>query len=81
MHTTLETFFFGARFRNWAKIMYTQPTSKVSNKGFFKEFGEIHRGITQDCPLSAYLFILVIEVLALKIKQKENIREIEGGYN
>ena len=36
----------------------------------------INRGIKQGCPLSALLFIIVVEILALKIKQINDIKGI-----
>ena len=48
--------------------------SAVLNNGYISEFFEPQRGVRQGCPLSCYLFILVVEVLALKIRQNYAIK-------
>ena len=37
----------------------------------------MNRGIKQGCPLSALLFIIVVEILAIKIKQMNDIKGIK----
>ncbi len=46
--------------------MGTQPI-------FFKP----QRGVQQDCPLSAYLFITALEILAIKIRNYTSIKGIK----
>ena len=36
----------------------------------------MQRGIFQGCPISPYLFLFVIEIMALSIRQNENIKGI-----
>ena len=36
----------------------------------------MERGIFQGCPISPYLFVVVIETMALAIRQNDNIRGI-----
>lgn len=47
----------------------------VTNNGYATKFFEISRGIRQGFPISALLFILVVESLALNIR---NDNQIEG---
>ena len=49
------------------------------NNGYASEFFKLERGIRQGCPLSALLFILVVESLAIKIRSAENIKGISVG--
>ena len=73
---TLAFFNFGHSFRNWIKIIYNNIQSAVLNNGYISEFFKPQRGVRQGCPLSCYLFILVVEVLALKIRKNAAIKGI-----
>ena len=39
----------------------------------------MERGIRQGCPVSALLFILVVEVLAINIRENKNIHGLEAA--
>ena len=67
LEETLNSFNFGPFFKNVVKTMYTDINSCVINNGFTSEFFEIQRGIRQGCPLSALLFIMAVEILAIEI--------------
>ena len=73
---TLVKFKFGADFRKWVRILYNDSQSAVTNNGFITQFFNLQRGVRQGCPLSVYLFLLVAEILAIKIRSQENIRGI-----
>ena len=68
---TLERYKFGNSFTNWVKIMYNKAESCVTNNGWVSKPLKIKCGIRQGCPLSALLFLLVVEILALKIKEEK----------
>ena len=40
----------------------------------------MERGIRQGCPVSALLFILVVEVLAINIRENKNIHGLEAAF-
>ena len=44
--------------------------------GFQRNF-DIEKGVRQGCPLSALLFIIIAEVLALRIKQNKDIHGLQ----
>jgi hypothetical protein len=75
----LSCFNIGQNFRNWVKRVYASTQSCVTNCGFSSEYFNITRGVRQGCPLSAYLFIVVVEILAIKIRKDKDIKGINIG--
>ena len=74
---TLKHFGFGTTFQKWIKIMYTNISSCVMNNGFSSIFFPLSKGVRQGCPLSALLFILVVETLAIEIRNNSNITGVK----
>ena len=68
---TLEKFNFGPQFINWIKLLYQNPCTVIKNNGWLSDKVAISRGIRQGCPVSALLFIIIAEILALKLKQSQ----------
>ena len=54
------------------KILYTNPIFRTKNNGWLSKTVDMQRGIRQGCPVSALLYILVSEILAIKIKENNN---------
>ncbi len=48
-------------------MLYNNVESTVINNGNTGDYFKLKRAVRQGCPLSVYLFILAIEVLANKI--------------
>ena len=72
----LEYFNFGESLIKWVKVMYSNPRCKIVNNGYISEC-YLSRGVKQGCPLSAYLFIMAIEILAIQIRYNNNIKGLE----
>ena len=73
----LESFGFGPSFCSWVKTMYNGISSCVMNGGISTGYFDIKRGVRQGDPLSPYLFLLVIEILAHTIRKDNVIKGIK----
>jgi hypothetical protein len=76
MLDTLEHFGFQSSFINWVKTLYKNVTNSVINNGWRSESFTISRGIRQGCPLSALIFIIVAEILAIRIRTNTDVEGI-----
>ena len=72
---TLEYFNFGEDFKKWISILYHKPVACVSNNGYATDFFLLTRGVRQGCPISALLFILVVEIMAINLKTTKTFME------
>lgn len=73
---TLEKFGFGAKFCRWIKILYLDIFSAVKCNGHISKYFPIQNSVRQGCPISALLFVLTAEPLALAIKANSSIKSI-----
>ena len=71
----LKHFNFGDDLINWVKLFYTDIKGIILNNGHLSDSFSIERGVRQGCPLSSFLFLICIEVMANHI---EHCQEIEG---
>ena len=73
---SLEFFGFGGSFVAWIKTFYNNITSCVINNGFSTPSFNLKRGVRQGDSLSPSLFIIVLELLAISIRNNDQIRGI-----
>ena len=76
MHFVLKKYNFGPSFRKWIEIIYNQPEFCVTNNGYHSSFLPMSRGIRQGCPISSLLFVLVVETMALNIRNNDMIKGV-----
>ncbi len=63
------------------KFLYTNTELTVINNGNTEKFVTLQRGVRQGCPKSAYLFIIAIQNLAIKIHNDPSIKGIKIRNN
>jgi hypothetical protein len=69
---------FGVKFTEWIMACVTSANFAVLINGEATNFFNSERGLRQGCPLSPYLFILVMESLSLLIKKSIAEHKISG---
>ena len=77
----LARFGLGEDFIKWVKVLYNNVQSSIYNNGHLTKFFALERGVRQGCPLSVYLFLLIVELLAIKIRNTDSIKGIKVGNN
>ena len=70
----LEKYGFGKNFISWVKILLRNQESCVLNGGTTTKYFLLERGARQGDPISAYLFVLALEILFQLIKSKPEIK-------
>ena len=73
----MDQYGFGFNFKKWIAIIYNKIESCVTNNGYQSEYFQLSRGIRQGCPLSALLFLLATEVVAVILRNLDCIQGIK----
>ena len=76
---TLHKFNFGSSFIHWIRVLYSNVSSCVMNNGFTTAPFMLGRGVRQGDPLSPYLFIIALEILAERIRSDSKIQGFRIG--
>ena len=63
----------------WVKTFYNCRKSYVINNGFLSKPIDMSRGIFQGCPISPFLFLFAIEILAIAVRSNDKIKGIKVG--
>jgi exonuclease III len=75
MMKTMEAMNIGEGFRKMVRVLYAGSTARVVVNGEMGEEFRTEGGVRQGCPLSPLLFIIVLELMAIELRESE---EIEG---
>ena len=73
----LESFNFGPKFRTIVSVLYKNISTSIINNGDISDWFMPKRGVRQGCPVSPYLFIIAVELLAIGIRENPNIKGIK----
>ena len=73
LYKTMRAFGIGEGFIQWVKNIYSNATSVLNLNGFLSKQIPLKRGVRQGCPLSALLYVLIIEVFSLQLRLNPNI--------
>ena len=79
--TALKKFGFGETFIKWIQILLRNQESCIINGGTTTKYFKLQKGTRQGDPISAYLFILVLEIAFIFIKENKNIKSINTFDN
>ena len=71
--SVLEKYGFGKNFLKWINVLLNNQESCVINGGFTTQYFKLERGTRQGDPISAYLFVLVLEIVFLLIQENKKI--------
>ena len=74
MVAVLEKFGFVPNFIHWIRTLYNGAESNVMNNSHSTGFFPLERGTRQGDPISAYLFIIALEVLFRQVRQNIDIQ-------
>nr|AAP92576.1 Ab2-051 [Rattus norvegicus] len=79
MIKVLERIGIQGPYLNIVKAIYSKPVANIKLNGEKLEAIPLKSGTRQGCPLSPYLFNIVLEVLARAIRQQKEIKGIQIG--
>ena len=79
MIKTLQKVGIEGTYLNIVKAIYDKPTANIVLNGEKLKPFPLRSGTRQGCPLSPLLFNIVLEVLAIAIREKKEIKGIQLG--
>ena len=76
---TLKFFKFGEEIICWVKTLLFNFKARINHSGNLSDFFSVDRGARQGDPIASILFVLTIEILAIKIRNSNLIKGIKIG--
>ena len=77
MFKVLTAFGFGHSICRWIETFYNDIKSRVIVNGQTTEWFHVERGCRQGDPISPYLFVLSVEILAIMIREDKDIKGVK----
>ena len=78
MIKTLQKMGIEGTYLNTVKAVYDKPTANIIISGEKLKASPLRSGTRQGCPLLPLLFNIVLEVLAIAIREEKEIKEIQS---
>ena len=75
----LHFFGFGLSFIKWINVILNDLSSCINHCGNISDRFKVERSCRQGDPISPYLFIICVEILALKIRKDKNVKGFKLG--
>ena len=79
MINTLQKAGIEGTYLNIIKAIYDKPTANIILNGEKLKAFPLKSGTRQECPLSPLIFNIVLEVLAIAIREEKEIKGIQIG--
>ena len=79
LFAVMKKYNFGNIFITWLKQLYKNATTTILINGYETDTIPLSRGVRQGCPISSLLYVLVIEILGLQLRQNENLVGFQIG--
>lgn len=76
---TLKFFNFGANICRWVKLLLNNFQAVIHHAGNISRRFDLLRGCRQGDPIASLLFILSIEILAIRLRGDKNIKGFRAG--
>ena len=70
---TLDFFNFGTKFKRWIKLLLHDFWGQINHGGNLSALFAMERGARQGDPISSLIFILCIEILAMRLRSSKKI--------
>lgn len=77
MEQTMRKFGFGDRILKWISLLYSNAESCVKVNGVLTDPFPLERSVRQGCPMSALLYSISVEPLAIMVRADKKIRGIQ----
>lgn len=73
LYKVMEKFGISGRFLKLVQLIYSNASTRININGFLTDDIPLRSGVRQGCPLSALLYVMIIEILALQLRANPNI--------
>ena len=77
----LNFYDFGPDLIKWVEMLLYDFTAVTNHCGNISKYFQINRGCRQGDPIASYLFIICIEILAIRLRGDPNIEGFKIGQN